>query len=229
MADDVFSNFTFKGEENEIKILKNLIVKAGKTDYCKRPKSYGKAWLGGILCEAGMSKEAENDIPCRGIVGGFSDNEYAVDGELMFNLTTVTAWKVMPVMWKVIIDKLGLKTVKIGYISNGDEGDRACKYDPINAYSEEYFVDIQIGDDSFISCNDQDVLETFEDYFFTEEILRNRIALLLKLSSVETETYTTENLIQKALKYEFDDKDTLMKIVKYEILTEDEAFNPDNF
>lgn len=224
MANNVFSNFTFKGEENEIKTLRNLIVKAGETDYCKTPKSYGKGWLGGILCEAGLSKEAKKDIPCRGAVAGISDNEYADDSELMFNLTTVTAWEVMPVMWKAIIDKLGLKTVKIAYITDGDEGDGACKYDPINVYSEEYFVDIQVGDDCFISCNDQEALDTFEAYFFTEETLRNSIALLFKLSSTEAETYTTENLIQKALKYEFDDKDTQIKIIKYEVLTEEEAF-----
>ena len=138
MANNVFANYTFKGEEAEVKALKNLTAKAGKTDYYKTPKSYGKDWLGGILCEAGLSKEAEKDIPCRGSVAGYSALEYTDDGEVKFDITAVTAWKAMPAMWKAIIDKLGLKTVKIAYITDGDEGDGACKYDPINVYPEEY-------------------------------------------------------------------------------------------
>ncbi len=224
MANNVFTNYTFKGEESEVKALKNLIVKAGKTDYCKSTRTYGKDWLGGILCEAGMSKEAGKGIPCRGSVAGYSALEYTNDGEVKFDITTMTAWEIMPAMWKAIIDKLGLKTVKIAYITDGDEGDGACKYDPIGVYSEEYFVDIQVGDDCFISCNDQEALDVFEAYFFTEETLRNSIALLFKLSSAEAEACTTESLIQKALEYEFDDSDTMIKIVKYEILTKEEAF-----
>lgn len=222
MANNVFANYTFKGEEAEVKALKNLIAKAGKTDYCKTPKSYGKDWLGGILCEAGLSKEAEKDIPCRGSVAGYSALEYTDDGEVKFDITAVTAWKAMPAMWKAIIDKLGLKTVKIAYITDGDEGDGACKYDPINVYPEEYFVDIQIGDDTLICCDEQDVLEIFEAYFFTEETLRNNIAIFLKLSSIET--YTTEELIQKLLDYKFVDEYTQIKVIKYETLTEEEAF-----
>lgn len=224
MANNVFSNFTFKGNESEIRKLKKLIFDATQKNYCQTSKSYGKDWLGGILCEAGLSKEAEKDIPCRGSVAGYSAIEYTDDGEVKFDITTMTAWEIMPAMWKAIIDKLGLKTVKIAYITDGDEGDGACKYDPINVYSEEYFVDIQVGDDCFISCNDQEALDVFEAYFFTEETLRNSIALLFKLSSAEAEACTTESLIQKALEYEFDDSETIIKIVKYEIITDEEAF-----
>lgn len=223
MPNWVTTNYTFVGEKKEITDFHSKIVKW--TSEKGLPNGFGKCWLGNVLNGAGLADFIDakvNGIRCRGTVCGWTNPEEHFD-EVKFSITTSTAWAPMTKMWKSVIEKLNYSTIRISYISEGDSGEDAVKYDPLGVYPCDWYVDCELN--PIMSVNDLRPSEAFAETFLSSEDFIKAVSFLLNVPEEELRCLEPDELVEKALSYPLDDEDNYFSIYKYETLSEGNAFS----
>lgn len=162
-------------------------------------------WLGNILLHAGFNYDKENDIfececRCRGFIeyiGEFVE-EANSHGEhfFYFYIKTETAWRTMPKMWELIIEKLYPEKIEFGFFAV----DECNEY--IEAYKPEIleFIGISPNDkywfDRYIDTYKYPQFESIQSYYgeiSAEEIAEN-LSVVLKKEITKEEVQNTKQL-----------------------------------
>lgn len=178
-----YTNYTFYGEPEEVRLLHDKI-----TEWTSNPAKqtdFGDFWLGNVLCGAGL--EGKIDLPeekgglrCRGSISYLGDLEEYSDNESVFNMNVETAWEPMAKMWQAVIEALELKSVKFVFtaeepgldlyqIYNPDETDLVDYEYYIDSYTNEEPLDVEHFWGS-IDCyvTGEDLLDILQDFLHSE-------------------------------------------------------------
>jgi hypothetical protein len=173
------TTYRFRGDQNEIKLLRDKITEWTSAE---STKSSEPKWLGNILIGAGFKDRIDNadpakDIRCRGSICDISDINH--DGTrsdqtaYSFTVDTETAWCPMAKMWNCVIDALKLKTVGFTFIAEETGCQIYWIYDP-NGYND--FTDENVKIDSYGSpetnsingyYSENDAVDILNEFFKT--------------------------------------------------------------
>lgn len=135
-----WTTIKFRGAEEEVKKLYDLIDRSMQDNLpavtldngrVVSESDFGDRWLGNCLYMVGIDVLADEyaGLRCRGEISDYFSPE-KVDDEWFIEVFTETAWVPMVQMWKVIIDKMGLKTIKLSFCAEEEGNALYWIYDP---------------------------------------------------------------------------------------------------
>jgi hypothetical protein len=188
MANICDTTIAFVGNEDEITTLYNKIqecISYDKNDDYQ--KKLSRNWLGNILIAVGLGELIDsysNKIYCRGIIY-YVDDEISSyeESKYYFKIDTETAWVPMIEMWRLVINKLGLKSIDINYKSTEPGCGLYVKYDMYDLFPEEYNMEAIIdNNDRYPNLLD---LDEYNDYTQNELIEKLNTAFDMNETSIE--------------------------------------------
>lgn len=215
MSNWCFTNYIFHGSKEEIKDFHNKITEWTSNNYMEN--GFGERWLGNVVCGAGFEdriNSENNRIRCRGSISWFELNHDIDSDEFdegLLYMDVETAWSAMPIMWKLIIEKMGYKTIGFSFISEECGMEIYDIFDPYGDFPEKYNVDIYLeGEDA-----KNPALQRIGDtrYYTTDEYLIADLQTLLG-----TDNDNLQELISAAEHYPFEDEDSYISIHEYRII-----------
>ena len=188
------TTYVFRSKEKEpIEDFRNVLIKwTEEKSLMTDAWDSSPYWLGNILLHAGFNYDKENDTfececRCRGFIEyiGESVEEANSRGEhfFYFYIKTETAWRTMPKMWELIIEKLYPGKIEFGFFAINE----CTEY--VDAYKPEIleFIGIRPKDkywfDRYVDSNRYPQFKNIDSYYgemSAEEIAENLSVVLEK-------------------------------------------------
>ena len=200
------TTYVFRSKEKEpIEAFRNNLLSWTKSKSLLESAWDGSPyWLGNILLNAGFKyDEKEHDFNCCRCRGTLEDISELVektnsrdDHFFCFYITTETAWRTMPKMWQLIIEKLYPGKIEFGFFAIDE-----CN-ECIEVYKPEIleFIGIDPNDkywfDSYIDGNRYSQFESIQNYYgeMSAEEIAGALSVILEKEVTEEEVQNAKQL-----------------------------------